>query len=99
MADLAQRRRAKQPLEYPSAGSTFKRPPGHFAGGLIEQCGLKGYQIGGAMVSPKHAGFIVNTGKATASDVIALMEHIEEVVLEKTGVSLEREVRVVTHRR
>ena len=86
-------------MDQPSAGSVYKRPEGHYAGELIEQCGLKGYQIGGAMVSPKHAGFIVNTGKATASDVIALMEHIEEVVQEKTGVSLEREVRVVTHRR
>lgn len=99
MSDYAVRRREKQPLDQPSAGSVYKRPEGHYAGELIEQCGLKGYQIGGVMVSPKHAGFIVNTGKATASDVIALMEHIEEVVLEKTGVSLEREVRVVTHRR
>ena len=99
MSDYAARRREKQPLDQPSVGSVYKRPEGHYAGELIEQCGLKGYQIGGAMVSPKHAGFIVNTGKATASDVIALMEHIEEVVMEKTGVSLEREVRVVNHRR
>ena len=93
MADLAQRRRAKQPLEYPSAGSTFKRPPGHFAGGLIEQCGLKGYQIGGAQVSELHANFIVNTGDATARDVKDLIELVQAKVSETYGIELQPEVR------
>ena len=95
MADLAQRRRAKQPLEYPSAGSTFKRPPGHFAGGLIEQCGLKGYQIGGAQVSEKHAGFVINTGGATCQDILDLIHHVRQVVRDQTGVLLEPEVRLL----
>lgn len=99
MADYAARRREKQPLDQPSAGSVYKRPQGHFAGELIERCGLKGCRIGGAMVSPKHAGFIVNCGGATASDVIALMEHIEETVFARTGVELEREVRIADHKR
>ena len=86
------RRRSKQPIEYPSAGSVFKRPPGHFAGTLIEQCGLKGTRIGGAQVSEKHAGFIINTGGATCADVKALIRHIQNTVREKTGVSLEPEV-------
>ena len=93
--DLAQRRRAKQPLEYPSAGSTFKRPPGHFAGGLIEQCGLKGYQIGGAQVSEKHAGFVINTGGATCQDILDLIHHVRQVVRDQTGVLLEPEVRLL----
>ena len=99
MEEYAARRREKQPLDLPSAGSVYKRPEGHYAGELIEKCGLKGYRIGGAMVSEKHAGFIVNCGGATAEDVIRLMEHVEQTVLEQTGVELEREVRVVWHRR
>lgn len=95
MDDLSRRRREKQPLEYPSAGSTFKRPEGHFAGALIEQCGLKGFQIGGARVSEKHAGFVVNTGNATCADILALIAHIQRTVLERTGVRLEPEVRIV----
>ena len=95
MSDLNARRRAKQPLEYPSAGSTFKRPEGHFAGKLIEDCGLKGYRIGGAQVSEKHAGFVINAGGATCTDVLNLMEYIEKTVFETFGVKLEREVRVI----
>ena len=95
MADFAARRRDKQPLSLPSAGSAYKRPEGHFAGQLIEQCGLKGFQIGGARVSDKHAGFIVNMGGATSADVLRLMEHIEKTVLDRTGVRLEREVRIL----
>ena len=93
MADFAARRKDKQPLEYPSAGSTFKRPEGYFAGALVEQCGLKGFGIGGACVSEKHAGFIVNVNRATCADVEALIAHIQEVVLRETGVSLEPEIR------
>ncbi len=95
MADFAARRREKQPLQYPSAGSAYKRPPGHFAGQLIEQCGLKGFQIGGARVADKHAGFIVNMGGATAEDVLRLMTYIERTVLAQTGVALEREIRIL----
>ena len=93
--DLSRRRREKQPLELPSAGSTFKRPQGHFAGALIEQCGLKGTRVGGAQVSEKHAGFIVNTGGATSADVLGLIREVQRVVKEKTGVELEPEVRIV----
>ena len=95
MADLAQRRRSKQPLEYPSAGSTFKRPAGHFAGGLIEQCGLKGRSVGGAQVSEKHAGFVINTGNATCQDILDLIRLVRKTVLEETGVELEPEVRML----
>ena len=95
MADLATQRREKQPLEYPSAGSTFKRPEGHFAGRLIEEAGLKGYAIGDAQVSEKHAGFIINRGSATCDDVLALMEHVECTVEARFGVRLEREVRLL----
>ena len=95
MRDLANRRREKQPLNLPSAGSTFKRPEGHFAGALIEQCGLKGCTIGGAQVSQKHAGFIVNVGEATAADILNLIEHVQRVVRAQTGVHLETEVRVL----
>lgn len=84
----------KQPLEYPSCGSTFKRPEGHFAGALIEQSGLRGYSVGGAQVSEKHCGFVINRGEATASDVIELIEHIKATVLEKTGVALQTEVEI-----
>ena len=92
MDDFMQRRKDKQPLEYPSAGSVFKRPAGNYAGTLIEQCGLKGKTIGGAQVSEKHAGFIINIGTATAEDVLNLVKHIQTTVKEKTGYELEREL-------
>lgn len=92
MADFQQRRREKQPLEFPSAGSTFKRPEGHFAGKLIMDAGLSGYQIGGAQVSPKHCGFVVNTGDATAKDIKDLIDYIRETVYERFSVHLEPEV-------
>lgn len=95
MRELMSRRRAKQPLDYPSAGSTFKRPPGHFAGGLIEQCGLKGKIVGGAQVSEKHAGFLINTGGATCRDILALIRLVRETVARETGVVLEPEVRTL----
>ncbi|MBR2452791.1 MAG: UDP-N-acetylmuramate dehydrogenase [Clostridia bacterium] len=95
MDDYTSRRTSKQPLEKPSAGSVFKRPVGHFAGALIEQSGLKGYQIGGAQVSEKHAGFIINTGNATAKDVLDLIEYIKKVVFENFGVMLETEVKMI----
>lgn len=95
MRDFAARRREKQPLEYPSAGSFFKRPAGHYAGGLIEQAGLKGAAIGGAQVSVKHAGFLINVGNATARDFLLLMEHVQDVVQRRFGVRLEPEVRIV----
>lgn len=91
-SDFAARRRDKQPLEYPSAGSTFKRPEGYFAGKLIEDAGLGGYTNGGAQVSTKHKGFVINTGNATAADVNGLIEHVQKTVYEKFGVSLETEV-------
>lgn len=95
MDDILQRRKDKQPLNLPSAGSAFKRPEGYYAGALIEQCGLKGYSIGGAQVSEKHAGFIVNRGGASASDVLRLIEYIQQTVLRETGVSLEPEIRCI----
>lgn len=95
MDELMATRKAKQPLEFPSCGSAFKRPTGHFAGALIEQCGLKGYTIGGAQVSEKHAGFVINRGNATATDVLALMKNVTDIVLKKTGVLLEPEIRVI----
>jgi len=95
MEDLARRRREKQPLDLPSAGSTFKRPAGHFAGALIDQCGLRGAKVGAAQVSPKHAGFLVNTGGATCRDVLDLIELVRERVRAETGVELEPEVRIV----
>mgnify|MGYP004468052631 FL=1 len=95
MQDFLQRRRDKQPLEWPSAGSTFKRPQGAFAGKLIEDCGLRGLQVGGAQISEKHCGFVINRGGATCADVLALTEQVKKVVLEKTGYVLEREIRVV----
>ncbi|MBR2038637.1 MAG: hypothetical protein IKA09_13070, partial [Lachnospiraceae bacterium] len=91
MADLGKRRRDKQPLEYPSAGSTFKRPEGYFAGKLIEDSGLKGYTIGGAQVSEKHAGFIINKEGASGKDVRSLIGYVKSTVLDKFGVELEPE--------
>lgn len=95
MKDLAQKRRSKQPLDLPSAGSTFKRPEGHFAGALIERSGLKGFSVGGAMVSPKHAGFVVNTGDATAKDVKELIAAVQQRVLADSGILLEPEVQMI----
>ena len=95
MKELNQKRREKQPLEYPSAGSTFKRPEGYFAGKLIMDAGLKGYRVGDAMVSEKHCGFVVNAGKATAADVKTLMKEVDRIVYEKSGVHLEPEVRMI----
>ena len=95
MEELAAKRRASQPLELPSAGSTFKRPQGYYAGTLIDQCGLKGTRIGGAQVSEKHAGFIVNTGGATCADVLELIARVQETVRQKVGVELEPEVRIL----
>ncbi len=92
MDDYIGRRKAKQPLQYPSAGSAFKRPEGHFAGALIESCDLKGFGIGGAAVSEKHAGFVINTGNATCDDVVALMSHIVKTVKERYGITLEPEI-------
>ena len=96
MEELFRRRREKQPLEFPSAGSVFKRPEGHFAGALIEQCGLKGLRVGGAAVSRKHAGFIINLGGATCDDVRKLIAEIQETVFRRTGVALECEVQIVS---
>lgn len=95
MDELTARRREKQPLEYPSAGSMFKRPTGHFAGALIEQCGLKGLTVGGAQVSAKHAGFVINLGGASCADVLELVRQVKEIVLRQTGVELEMEVKVL----
>ena len=90
---LSEQRTSKQPLEYPSAGSTFKRPEGYFAGKLIMDSGLRGYRVGGAQVSEKHCGFVINTGDATAEDVRSLMKHVTEIVYAKFGVTLEPEVK------
>ncbi len=95
MKELAAKRQEKQPLEYPSAGSTFKRPEGYFAAALIDQCGLKGLTIGGAQVSEKHAGFVINRGGATCADILALVEQIRERVKSSTGVELELEVKIL----
>nr|WP_272796246.1 UDP-N-acetylmuramate dehydrogenase [Butyrivibrio sp. DSM 10294] len=92
MNELALKRKEKQPLEYPSAGSTFKRPEGYFAGKLIEDAGLRGYQVGGARVSDKHCGFVVNMGDATSTDVYRLICDVREKVLKESGVTLEPEV-------
>ena len=94
MAELNRQRAEKQPLDVPSAGSTFKRPEGAFAAALIDQCGLKGYAVGGAMVSPKHAGFLVNRG-SSAADYLALMAAVQQIVEERTGIRLEPEVRIL----
>ena len=95
MTELIGKRQDKQPLEFPSAGSTFKRPEGYFAGALIEQCGLKGFTVGGAQVSEKHAGFVINRGGATAADVMSLIESVQKTVFENTGVHLEPEVKFI----
>lgn len=95
MDELWRSRTEKQPLDYPSAGSVFKRPPGNFAGKLISDCGLGGYAVGGAMVSDKHCGFIVNRGGATARDVLCLIEHIQKTVQAAFGIALECEIKLV----
>ena len=95
MEECTKARRDKQPLNFPSAGSTFKRPAGLFAAKLIDDCGLRGLRIGDAQVSEKHAGFVVNLGKATASDILALMDEVTKRVFEQTGVTLEPEVRIL----
>ena len=95
MKDFAERRSSKQPLEYPSAGSFFKRPEGDFAGRLIEAAGLAGFSVGGAQVSEKHCGFVINTGDATASDIVELMHAVQDKVCEEFGVMLEPEVRFI----
>lgn len=101
MADLAAQRKAKQPLEYPSAGSTFKRPAPLpdgtpvYAAALIDQCGCKGLRVGGAQVSEKHAGFVINTGGATCADVLALMAEVQRRVFEQTGIQLEPEIKML----
>lgn len=95
MQELAKKRAEKQPLSYPSAGSAFKRPEGYFAGALIEEAGLKGFRIGGAGISEKHAGFLVNYGGATAKDVRAVIRYVQETVQKKSGVFLEPEIRMI----
>ena len=95
MEENMHKRQTKQPLEYPSAGSTFKRPVGNYASALIDQCGLKGRSVGGAQVSEKHAGFVINTGNATAQDVLDLVKVIQSEVLEKTGYVLECEIKLL----
>lgn len=95
MAELAEKRKTKQPLHLPSAGSTFKRPEGHFAGKLIEDAGLKGFSLGGAQVSTLHCGFVVNNGNATAKDVYDLIRHVQKTVFEKCNVMLEPEVKIL----
>ncbi len=95
MQELSFKRKDKQPLEFPSAGSTFKRPEGYFAAKLIEDAGLKGYSVGGAKVSEKHSGFVINTGDATCDDVLKLISHIKNTVMEKFGVELSEEVKII----
>ena len=95
MRQLMAKRRASQPLEYPSAGSTFKRPEGYFAGTLIEQCGLKGLSVGGAQVSEKHAGFIIHRGGATAADILTLIREVQRRVMAEKGVALQPEVKLL----
>lgn len=95
MDDLMNRRKSKQPLEYPSAGSTFKRPLGNFAGKLIDDCGLRGYTVGGAQVSEKHCGFVINKNNATFEDITTLIRNVQNIVFEKTGYCLECEVKII----
>ena len=99
MEELMAKRRASQPLNYPSAGSTFKRPVGGYAAALIDGAGLKGYRVGGAMVSEKHAGFVINAGGATFDDVLAVMDHVREAVFKSSGIELEPEVRIIRGRK
>jgi UDP-N-acetylmuramate dehydrogenase len=96
MLESTRQRKAKQPLSLPSAGSVFKRPKGRFAGALIENCGLKGFAVGGAQISPLHAGFIVNNGNATERDVLELISVIQQRVFDETGVRLERELKLLS---
>ncbi|MCR6513894.1 MAG: UDP-N-acetylmuramate dehydrogenase [Clostridium sp.] len=93
--DLTEKRESKQPLEYPSAGSTFKRPEGYFAGKLIQDAGLKGYSIGGACVSNKHSGFVINKGGASAKDILDVIHHVQDEVMKQFGVKLDTEVRII----
>lgn len=95
MQDLKNQRVSKQPLEYPSAGSTFKRPEGHFAGKLIQDAGLRGYRVGGAMVSEKHCGFVINSDKATSADIATLIQDVQKKVYDEFGVALETEVKFI----
>ena len=95
MAEVMHKRRDKQPLEYPSAGSTFKRPEGYFAAKLIEDSGLKGFTVGGAQVSEKHSGFVINKGGATCSDVVRLISDIKDKVYKDSGVKLECEILLI----
>lgn len=95
MADFTERRVTKQPLRYPSAGSTFKRPEGYFAGKLIQDCELKGFTVGGAQVSELHAGFVINKGGATATDILELIKRVQDIVYDRFGVKLEPEVRII----
>ena len=95
MDDYMGRRRDKQPLEFPSAGSVFKRPEGHFVGQMVEELGLKGYSVGGAQVSEKHAGFVINRNCATTEDVLELMRQVRKIVTEKFGVTLEEEIKLI----
>ena len=95
VADLTNKRESKQPLEYPSAGSTFKRPVGYFAGKLIQDAGLKGYSVGGAAISEKHSGFVINKGGATAKDILDLIHHVQDEVKKQFGVDLHTEVRII----
>ena len=98
MNDLLGRRKDKQPLDYPNAGSTFKRPEGQFAGKLIQDCGLKGFSVGGAMVSEKHSGFVINYNNATCEDVLSLIKQVQDIVKEKTGFFLECEVKIIPYK-
>jgi UDP-N-acetylmuramate dehydrogenase len=95
MNDLNFRRAAKQPLEYPSCGSVFKRPQGHYTGKLIQDAGLQGFRVGDAQISLKHAGFIVNLGQATAGDYLTVIQHVQQTILKKFQVKLETEVRII----
>ena len=95
MDELKEQRVSKQPLEYPSAGSTFKRPEGYFAGKLIQDAGLRGYTVGGAQVSEKHCGFVINRGGATSTDIITLIRDVQKKVKEDGGVDLETEVKLI----
>ena len=95
MSELTRQRNEKQPVQYPSAGSFFKRPAGHFAGKLVEDAGLKGISVGGAQVSSKHAGFVINAAGATPQDIVDLMHLVQNTVYDRTGVMLEPEVRII----